>query len=78
MRTLATIALLVATLPVIAAEKSARITGIYSDLRYHEEAGDLLGTEIFIVYAAGGYTAFVQSAEGEPEEAVGNGNHSST
>src|SRR5665213_1126761 len=49
-----------------------QIAGIYSDLRYVEEAGDLLGTEIFIVPSAGGmaYVAFVQEAEGGPEDPV--------
>ncbi len=54
----------------MAADKPVRVTGIYSDLRYSDESGDLGGTEIFIVYAARGYTAFVQTAEGEPDEAV--------
>jgi len=67
-------------LPGMAAERPARVTGIFSDLHYNEEGGDLLGTEIFIVYAAHGYTAFVQCAEGSPGVAVAvpvkvNGNH---
>ncbi len=49
----------------IAAGVKPRITGIYSDLRYNQEGGDLLGTEIFIVYADhDDYFAFVQCWEG--------------
>jgi hypothetical protein len=48
-----------------AAEKKIRITGIYSDLTYSQEGGDLLGTEIFLVSAQEhGYFAFVQSWAG--------------
>ena len=66
----ALIALSIAIAPVMAAEKAVHVTGIYSDLRYNEESGDLSGTEIFIVTAADGYAAFVQAAEGEPGVAV--------
>jgi hypothetical protein len=44
-----------------AADSKTQITGIYSDLYYNEEGGDLLGTEVFIVFADhDGYVAFVQ------------------
>ncbi len=33
----------------------------------YTEAGDVVGTEVWIVYARGGYYASVQIAEGEPE-----------
>src|SRR5258708_5424616 len=49
-----------------AAEKKIRVTGIYSDLYFNQEGGDLLGHEIFIVYTSGGYVAFVQESLGEP------------
>jgi hypothetical protein len=49
-----------------AAGQKVRITGIYSDLYFNQESGDLLGNEIFIVYASGGYVAFVQESLGEP------------
>lgn len=49
----------------IASEKKVHITGIYSDLSFNREGGDLLGTELFIVSAgAHGYVAFVQSWQG--------------
>ena len=48
-----------------ASERKIQITGIHSDLSYNREAGDLLGTELFIVGAGGhGYVAFVQSWQG--------------
>lgn len=43
----------------------ARMSGIYSDMSYNAEGGDLLGMELMIVPTPeGGYTAFVQIAEG--------------
>jgi hypothetical protein len=41
-----------------------QVTGIYSDLHYNKEGGDLLGMELVIVPSQSGYTAFVQIAEG--------------
>ena len=41
-----------------------RISGIYSNLYYHEEAGDLIGEEIMIIPSKEGYSALVQIAEG--------------
>lgn len=53
---------------VPAAPPQQRITGIYSDLSYNEEGGDLLGMELLIVPSGSGpglaYSAFVQIAEG--------------
>ena len=43
---------------------SPRISGIYSNLTYTEEAGDLVGMELAIVPSGTGYTAFVQISEG--------------
>lgn len=44
---------------------AARVPGIYSDLTYNNESGDLHGTEIFIVVAPGDnevrYVVFFQS-----------------
>lgn len=37
---------------------------------YIQEAGDVVGTEIWIVYARGQYWATVQEAEGEPNPPV--------
>ncbi len=52
------------------AQKKARVTGFYSDMHYIEEAGDVIGTEVWIVYARGSYWATVQVAEGAPEPPV--------
>jgi len=45
---------------------TTRVSGIYSDMYYNEEGGDLLGMELMIVptNTNGGYSAFVQFAEG--------------
>ena len=49
---------------------SVQITGIYSNMRYVEEAGDVVGIEIFIVDGGHGYYATVQIAEGAPEPPI--------
>jgi hypothetical protein len=44
-----------------------RVTGTFTDLRYSQESGDLIGVELLIVPAhgdTGSYVAFVQMAEG--------------
>jgi hypothetical protein len=41
-------------------------TGCFTNIFYHEEAGDVLGTELFIVYSNDGYYVLFQDAEGEP------------
>lgn len=45
---------------------SKKITGIYSNMHYNEEGGDVLGIEIFLIYTAKGYFVVFQSSEGEP------------
>ena len=54
--------------PAAGAEKHIGITRIFSDMYFNQEGGDLLGTEIFIVYGGRetGYVAFVQESDGEP------------
>lgn len=57
-----------------------KVTGIFSNLHYIEEAGDVLGVEISIIYSTSGYFAFIQCAEGAPSKPVlvvakVNGNH---
>jgi hypothetical protein len=47
-----------------------QITGIYSNMRYVERAGDVVGMEIFIVGGVDCYYATVQIAEGAPEPPV--------
>lgn len=53
------------------AATTTKITGVYSDLHYIEESGDLLGTEVFIVFGgSSGYYAYLQCAEGGPSKPV--------
>ena len=52
---------------VLAAE---RITGVYSDMEFNEEAGDVIGIEIFLVYSREGFQAIFQDAEGSPSVPV--------
>jgi hypothetical protein len=46
-----------------------RVTGFFSDMR-SDPAGDVEGTEVWIVYARDRYWATVQEAEGEPNPPV--------
>jgi hypothetical protein len=64
-------ALVLLALPVLAAEAPApvlKVSGIYSDLAYNVEGGDLLGMELLIVPAGSEakdhWNVFVQIAEG--------------
>jgi hypothetical protein len=52
------------------AQQGPRVTGFFTDMRYIQEAGDVIGTELWIVYARGAYWATVQIAEGEPDPPV--------
>ena len=63
--------LLFAVVGLIAQQQTQapRVTGFFSDMR-PTEAGDVVGTEIWIVYARGHYWAAVQEAEGEPNPPV--------
>ena len=51
-------------------QKQVKITGTFSDMHFVKEAGDLLGTEIKIVYAGDSYQGALQFAEGAPSELV--------
>ena len=48
-----------------AQDTAVHITGMYSNLYYNEEGGDLLGVELFIFRSKDGYQVLVQMAEGE-------------
>lgn len=53
------------------AAKPLKIVGTYTDLRYVEEAGDVVGTEIMIVFGGErGYFAVLECAEGTPSKPV--------
>jgi hypothetical protein len=60
--------LLILAFPLLAfGEAKLKITGTYSDLKYNEEGGDLLGCEIRIVVAKEGYEGTFQMSEGGPD-----------
>jgi hypothetical protein len=48
------------------ATQPARVTGIYSNMSVHEESGDVLGIEVFVVLSSRGYFVVFQSSEGGP------------
>lgn len=52
------------------AERPASPTGTFSSMYYNEEGGDLIGTEIRIVYTRNGFQGTIQDAEGEPDELI--------
>lgn len=43
-----------------------KVTGIYSDLAYNKESGDVLGDEALVVFSKIGYFVVFQASEGEP------------
>jgi hypothetical protein len=55
---------------VLGQAESAKVkrspTGIFSNMQFNGESGDIVGTEIFITFGGGEYWAQVQIAEGEP------------
>ena len=51
------------------AQQQPSVTGFFSDMRYIRDAGDVIGTEVWIVYA-GHFYATVQIAEGFPSVPV--------
>jgi len=60
------ICLVMQTFPSKSMSGTIQKTGIFSNMRYHEESGDLLGIEIFIFVADEGYYALFQESEGGP------------
>lgn len=44
----------------------SNITGIYTNMQYNEESGDINGIELFIVLRHEGFVAYFQDAEGGP------------
>jgi hypothetical protein len=47
-----------------------KITGTYTNMKYNEEGGDVLGEELKIVATGGGYQGALQFAEGVPEDLI--------
>ena len=52
------------------AQQKVPVTGFFTNMEYIEEAGDVVGMEVWIVYASGRYWATVQLAQGEPDPPV--------
>ena len=44
--------------------RSAKITGTYTDMYYNRDGGDLLGTELKIVFTSKGYQGVIQFGHG--------------
>jgi hypothetical protein len=73
-----TLCVLLASGPVVSlllsetvrAQNAPRITGTYSNMYFNQEGGDLLGDEVRIVAASGGYQGALQFAEGEPGDLI--------
>ena len=59
---------LLLALPALAAEEPR--TGTFSDMYYNEAGGDLLGTEVRIVYGREGHKVVFQTASGIPDDPV--------
>ena len=49
---------------VLDSQNPVRVTGVYSDMYYSEQSGDMRGTEIIIVASEFGLHAMVQGGEG--------------
>lgn len=52
------------------AQKKPHITGFFTNMEYLEEAGDVVGMEVWIVYGGGRYWATVQVAQGTPDPPI--------
>lgn len=52
------------------AQTNPHVTGFFTNMKYVADSGDVLGMEVWIVYARHGYWATVQLAEGFPEPPV--------
>jgi hypothetical protein len=61
--------LLLAFLPTVAMPIN-KITGVYSDMRFAQDSGDILGIEIFVMFSRSGYWVVFQDAEGSPSEPI--------
>lgn len=49
---------------------NTKTTGMYSNMEFNDEGGDLLGMEVYLVSGAGEYFAVVQCAGGVPAPPV--------
>ena len=55
-------------------QKKTQITGVYTNLEYVKESGDVVGMEVIIVYSTDGkngqHYALVQEAQGLPSQPI--------
>lgn len=67
---------LIALLTVLSCEQSiaqkpaTKVTGIYTDMSFNRESGDVSGIEIFILFTRDGHMVYFQDAEGSPNTPV--------
>ncbi len=47
-----------------------KLTGIYTNLKFNGESGDVAGIEIFVVWSKQGYRVVFQDAEGSPRSPI--------
>ena len=52
------------------AADAPRITGVYSDMEFNFESGDVVGVEVVLVFSRKGYFVIFQNAEGSPSVPV--------
>ena len=48
----------------------SRITGVYSDMEFNSESGDVVGAEVILVFSRKGYFVIFQNSEGSPSVPV--------
>jgi hypothetical protein len=51
-------------------QQGPRVTGFFTDMHHIRETGDVIGTEVWIVYSRGAYWATVEIAEGGSDPPV--------
>ncbi len=61
---------LVASLSIAASPAKPRVTGLFSNMHWVEEAGDVYGYEVLIVSTGDAYFATFQEAQGRPDRPV--------
>jgi hypothetical protein len=69
-RFVAKVALAMLIVSTVQSQSPGSIEGVYSDLHYVAEAGDLLGTELKITKDGTSYKGFLQIAEGAPSRVM--------
>ena len=52
----------------LAVVRTHQVYGVYSNMQYNEEGGDLLGMEIFLFFGDQQYYALIQISEGAPSK----------